>query len=239
VLGGDICFQAVSQFAGREGIHVWSIQRDHSKYLSRIRCHAEVRHAVTDGSRHELLRELSRIRDEPVPQEELEESSRSIVANFASSLEQTEELLEDWLTVEYYGLPTNYWDRYPDEVGKVTAKKIQQVGRKYVDLDHLQIVCVGDGKQIRDVLQNIVRARLSRLPRYEQRAARLQLSSDARLSKNGNRPIVMATTSTRFSADRPSPLPQTVQGRLQRSDHQFTLTDSGGTAIKWSVIVQS
>ncbi len=113
----------------------------------------EVRNEVTDGSMHELLRELSRIRDEPVPQEELEESSRSIVADFALSLEQTEELLEDWMTVEYYGLPTNYWDRYPDEVGKVTPEKIQQIARKYIDLDHLQIVCVGDGKQIRDVLQ--------------------------------------------------------------------------------------
>jgi len=29
---------------------------------------------------------------------------------------------------------------------------VQRVARKYVDLDHLQVVCVGDGKQIKDVL---------------------------------------------------------------------------------------
>jgi hypothetical protein len=35
----------------------------------------------------------------------------------------------------------------------VTSAKIQEVARKYVDLDHLQIVCVGDGKQIKTTLE--------------------------------------------------------------------------------------
>jgi predicted Zn-dependent peptidase len=74
----------------------------------------EVRNAVTDGSTHEILRELTRIRDEVVPDEELEESRRAIVADFALSLEKPQELLDDWLTVEYYGLPVDYWDRYPE-----------------------------------------------------------------------------------------------------------------------------
>lgn len=47
----------------------------------------EVRNAVTDGSLHELMYELKRLRDEKVPQSELEESKRSIVSNFALSLE--------------------------------------------------------------------------------------------------------------------------------------------------------
>src|SRR5205807_437131 len=61
----------------------------------------EVRNAVTDGSMHELLGELKRIREEVVPAEELEDSRRAIIADFALSLEKPQELLEDWLTVEY------------------------------------------------------------------------------------------------------------------------------------------
>ena len=76
-----------------------------------------------------------------------------IVSEFALSLEQPQMLLVDWLTVKYYELPIDYWDRYAEQVAKVTPEKIQEVAKKYVDLDHVQIVCVGDAKQIEGVLE--------------------------------------------------------------------------------------
>jgi predicted Zn-dependent peptidase len=113
----------------------------------------EVRNAVTDDSIHELLVQLERMREEAVPADELEDSRRSIIAEFALSLENPQELLDDWLTLEYYGLPLDYWDRYPKEIAQVTSAKVQEMAKKHIDLDHLQIVCVGDGKQIESVLQ--------------------------------------------------------------------------------------
>jgi predicted Zn-dependent peptidase len=114
----------------------------------------EVRTAVTDGSMHELMYEFKRIRSEKVPAPELHEAQQSLIARFAISLEQPTGLLNSWMTVNYYGLPEDYWDRYPEEVSKVTPEVVQQVAGKYVDLDHIQFVCVGDGKQIKEVLKN-------------------------------------------------------------------------------------
>jgi len=113
----------------------------------------EVRTAVTDGSMSALMAEFRKIRDEDVPEQELDEARRSIVSSFALSLERPSTLLNAWLTVDYYKLPKDYWDRYPEEVAKVTPGVVQQVARKYIDLDHLQVVCVGDGKQIKEVLK--------------------------------------------------------------------------------------
>jgi predicted Zn-dependent peptidase len=113
----------------------------------------EVRNAVTDGSMHELLAEFRRLREEKVPETELDEARRSIVARFALSLEQPPTLLNSWMLVNYYKLPEDYWDRYPEQVAKVTPDEVQRVANKYLDLEHLQFVCVGDGKQIRDVLK--------------------------------------------------------------------------------------
>jgi len=107
----------------------------------------EVRNSVTDGAMHELMYEFKRIREQKVPETELDEARHSIVANFALSLEQPAGLLNSWLTVKYYNLPEDYWDKYPEEVSKVTEDAAQRAGKKYVDTDHLQIVCVGDGKQ--------------------------------------------------------------------------------------------
>ncbi len=35
----------------------------------------------------------------------------------------------------------------------MTPEVVERVAKKYVDLDHLQIVCVGDGKQIKETLK--------------------------------------------------------------------------------------
>ncbi len=113
----------------------------------------EVRNQVTDGSMNEMMKEFRRIRDEKVPDGELDDARRAIVASFALSLEQPATLLRYAMTVKYYHLPADYWDRYPEEVAKVTPDDVQRMARKYVDLDHLQIICVGDGKQIKNVLQ--------------------------------------------------------------------------------------
>ncbi len=112
----------------------------------------EVRNEVTDGSMKELMGEFNRIRDERVPEAELDDARRSIVASFALSLEQPTTLLRYAMTTKYYGLPEDYYDRLPEEVAKVTPDIVQRMARKYVDLDHLQVVCVGDGAAIRDVL---------------------------------------------------------------------------------------
>jgi zinc protease len=51
--------------------------------------------------------------------------------------------------VKYYGLPADYYDNYSDRIAKVDADAVQRVARKHIDLDHLQIVVVGDASQVR------------------------------------------------------------------------------------------
>jgi predicted Zn-dependent peptidase len=122
-------------------------------YPGAWRANTEVRNAVTDGSLHELTEEFKRIRTQPVPEAELDEARRSIIASFALSLEQPPALLNFWMTANYFRLPPDYWDRYPEQVAKVSPEVVQQMAKKYVDLEHLQFVCVGDGKQIKDTLK--------------------------------------------------------------------------------------
>jgi predicted Zn-dependent peptidase len=108
----------------------------------------EVRNAVTDGSLHEIMYEFKRLRDEKVPQGELEEAKNSIISSFALSLANPAGIVNSWMTVKYYGLAPDYWDHYSDQIAKVDADAVQRMARKYIDLDHLQIVVVGDAKQV-------------------------------------------------------------------------------------------
>jgi len=113
---------------------------------------SQVRTEVTEGAMNEFMYELKRLRDEKVPAAELEDAKRSIVGNFALSLEQPQTLLQNIITQKLYDLPDDYWDTYPQRVSAVTAEEIQAVAKKYIDLDHLQIVAVGDASKARDVL---------------------------------------------------------------------------------------
>jgi len=125
---------------------------DADTYPRPLVANTEVRTAVTDGSMHELLWELNRLREEPVPATELDENRRAIVASFALSLERPTSILLRWMDVKHNQLPVDYWDKYPAEIAKVGPEAIQSVAKKYYDPNHLQIVCVGSAKEIKDVL---------------------------------------------------------------------------------------
>lgn len=113
---------------------------------------AAVRTPVTDGSMERFLYEFKRIGDEPVPASELDDARHAIVAGFALSLERPAELLNNALQVQHFGLPADYWDKYPDRISAVTAAQVQAAAKKYVDTAHLQWVCVGDRQQIQAAL---------------------------------------------------------------------------------------
>jgi zinc protease len=112
-----------------------------------------VRTPVTGEAMDRFIFEFKKINNEPPPQSEIDEAHRAIIANFALSLEQPSQILNDWLTVQYYGLPVDYWDKYPDKIAAIDAGAVQASAKKFVDLDHMQWICVGDRKQIEDVLK--------------------------------------------------------------------------------------
>jgi zinc protease len=113
---------------------------------------APVRTAVTGDAMERFVSEFKRLNNEPVPQSELDDAHRALIASFALSLEQPAQLLNDWLIVQHFGLPMDYWDKYPDHIGAIDAAGVQGAAKKFVDLSHMQWVAVGDRKQIQDTL---------------------------------------------------------------------------------------
>lgn len=113
----------------------------------------DVRTEVTEGALNELLYELGRIRDEPVPAAELEEKKRAVVAGFALSLESPAQLLNYAITRKIYDLPADYWETYPAKIMAVTAADVQRVARRYVNPETQQVVVVGDASKIKAALE--------------------------------------------------------------------------------------
>jgi zinc protease len=118
------------------------------KYRGTFRANTEIRQDVLKPAMSELMYEIKRIRDEKIPVDEFERAKRTIIGGWALQLESPQSILGDVITQKLYGLPADYWDTYPQKVAAVTPEEAQRVARKYLDLDKLQIIVVGDAKTI-------------------------------------------------------------------------------------------
>ena len=124
-----------------------------SQYMNLFSLQTSVRTEVTGDAMREILKEFADIRNRPVPADELENAKRALVASFALSTENQATALSNATTIrEYPCLGADYWDTYPEKIAAVTAADVQRVAQKYVPLDDLVIVAVGDGAKIRSVL---------------------------------------------------------------------------------------
>lgn len=122
------------------------------RYRGTFTAQSPVRTEVTEGTIREFMNEFKRIRDEAVSPTELDNAQRAIIGNFALALENPQGRLQNIITQKLYNLPANYWDTYPQKVEAITAADIQRVAQKYIDINHLQIVAVGDASKTREIL---------------------------------------------------------------------------------------
>ena len=118
------------------------------RYRGDWRAQMDVRTDVTEASLRDLLAEIHRMRDEPVPTDEFKDAQRSLTASFALSLENPAALLNLYIVRQLYKFPIDYWDRYTDRIAAVTPAQVQAVARKYLDPKRLQVVAVGDAAKI-------------------------------------------------------------------------------------------
>ena len=112
-----------------------------------------VRTEVTEAALTDLLAEIAEMRDKPIPENELMDMKRAIVAVFALSLENPSQVLGYYVQNWLYGLPADYWDTYPAKINAVTAAQAQAAAKKYWDASKLQIVAVGDAGKVTEILK--------------------------------------------------------------------------------------
>jgi len=154
VIGGGASSRLFLNLREEKG-YTYGVYSDFSagRYPGPWRAGGNMRTEVTEGALVEFFDEIRRIREVKVPADELDESKRSIAANFALSLEQPTRVLNFAITAKLYGLPPDYWDTYATRIMAVTADDVQRVARKYLNPDALQLVAVGDASKIKTVLE--------------------------------------------------------------------------------------
>lgn len=108
---------------------------------------------------HEALEatiyQIRRLQDEPVSQQELDETKERIFNRIIFRYDSYARILGERLNNYNLGLPEDAFDQYIEEVRLVTTEDIQRVANTYLQPDNMKILIVGNRDLIDDQLAAI------------------------------------------------------------------------------------
>ncbi|MFI5279896.1 MAG: insulinase family protein [Gemmatimonadales bacterium] len=109
---------------------------------------AEVRTPVTDSALGELLRQLNRIRNEPLPDSEVVNARNFLTGRFPLQIETADQIAGRVARARRLGLPDDYVLRYREHIAAVTRLQLRTAARRYITTDKMVVLVVGDGTKI-------------------------------------------------------------------------------------------
>jgi zinc protease len=98
---------------------------------------------VTAAAVEEMLKEMRRLGTEPVDPAELRRAKDALMLSLPRMFETPAGVASRLGTIEAYGLPHEWWDRFPAAVEAVTVDDVREMARAHFDPDRLVRVVVG------------------------------------------------------------------------------------------------
>jgi len=119
-----------------------------------FRAGGDVVSAKTDLALVEFMKELRGIRgDRPITDEELATAKESLIQRLPAQFAAIESINGAISGLWTQNLPDDYYRQFARAIGAVTKEDVLRVAQKYVDVDHLAIVIVGDRATIETPLK--------------------------------------------------------------------------------------
>jgi zinc protease len=96
-----------------------------------------------DAALEGIRRELQRVRDEPIPEEELARAKQHLIGTHEIGLQRNGARAGLLAMDTCYGLGLDTFLHYSEHVAAVTAKEVQEVARRVIDFDRGALAIVG------------------------------------------------------------------------------------------------
>ncbi|MFZ0998196.1 MAG: pitrilysin family protein [Candidatus Sulfotelmatobacter sp.] len=102
-----------------------------------------------------LDEDIDDLAKKPITDEEIKHAKDAILNAFIFRLDSPDKVLSERLTYEFSGSPSDWLDKFPAEIQKVTAADVNRVAAKYVHRDQLAVLVVGNTKEFDKPLSSL------------------------------------------------------------------------------------
>lgn len=124
-----------------------------SKHITSFRAGAPLKQAVLDSAVLEVLAQINRIRDEFVSDEDLELAKATFIGDFIRESAKPRSISSFALRIETQGLPKDFYEKYLENIQKVTREDVKRVSNKYFLTNNARIVVAAKGSEVIDKLE--------------------------------------------------------------------------------------
>lgn len=100
-----------------------------------------------------IINEIERLQNEPISQEELQDTKDQFLNSLVFRNTSYEQILNRRMSNEYRGLPEDSFEKFVEGVKNTTVEDVQNMAQKYLHPEDLQILVVGDKAELGDQLQ--------------------------------------------------------------------------------------
>jgi len=116
---------------------------------------AQVRNEVTDSAAVELLKEIDKMKNSLVSDEEIENAKAKYTGSFVLSLENASTIASFARNIITQDLTEDYYNTFLSNIDKVSKEDILNASKKYFQTGNTRIFVTGKGSEILESLENI------------------------------------------------------------------------------------
>ena len=114
-----------------------------------------VRTSVTGPAVTQILKELARMQNTPVSNDELTLGREALVRSLPGAFETTSSTVGTTAGQYVYDLGLDYYTKYPQQIDSVTAASVQDVAKRHLTRNKFVVVAVGDRAKIEPQLSRL------------------------------------------------------------------------------------
>lgn len=148
--GGSFTSRLTSRVRSDEGLayHVGSYFDTGSRDLGLFTAVAQTKTVSTYRVLEIFREELKKIQSKMATPKEFESARDAYINNFVFQFDSPDQVVNRLMSLEYDGYPTDYYQKYLENVRAVTIQDMQRVAQRYLNPDSMTIVVLTDTTKV-------------------------------------------------------------------------------------------
>ena len=154
ILSFDRMFKKIRTSEGL-AYSVWGSYGSNYKYPGVFTAGAQTKSRSTVYAIELMLKEMKRIMNEEVTDEELQRAKDQYLNSFVFNFDSKAKIVNRMLTYAFYGYPMDFAEQVKQKIEKVTKAEIMRVAKEYLRPDKVKILVVGNKEEFEKPLSTL------------------------------------------------------------------------------------